>query len=179
MKKLIITSLLTSLFTTSAFAGLPSITFEGKKITVEDTRASLIKKLGKPTDGNNTYSHWEKSNYSISASYSQYGLKNFSIDQLRTTPTANLIVVGDTKLYLGQDSLKSAVAKLKHGCFDLVDTKFDSTYSFIVRDGAEGEINVGLKAEYVNNSKAASLNKPIYGVVFSYDELDASEGCTQ
>ena len=46
MKKLIITSLLTSLFTTSAFAGLPSITFEGKKITVEDTRASLIKKLG-------------------------------------------------------------------------------------------------------------------------------------
>ena len=177
MKKLIITSLLTSVFSASALAGMPSLTFEGKKITVEDTRASLIKKLGKPTDGNNTYSYWNKSNYSISASYDQYGLKHFSIDQLRTTPSVNIIQVNGTKFYLGKDSLKSAVAKLKQGCFNLLNTKFNSDYSFIVRDGAEGEINVELKAEYVNQNKSASLNKPIYGVVFSYDELDSSDGC--
>lgn len=177
MKKLIITSLLTSAFSASTLAGMPSFTFEGKKITVEDTRASLIKKLGKPTNGNSTYSNWDKANYSISAEYDQYGLKRFSIDQLHTTPTTNIIQVNGTKFYLGKDSLKSAVSKLKQGCFDILDTKFNSNYSFIVRDGAEGEINVGLKAEYVNQSKAASLNKPIYGIVFSYDELDANEGC--
>lgn len=162
---------------TFATAGMPSLTFEGKKITVEDTRASLIKKLGKPTSGDVSYSHWEKPNYSISASYDQYGLQNFGISQLRTTPTTNIIQVNGAKIYLGKDSLKSAVAKLKKGCFDLLDTKFNSNYSFIVRDGAEGEINVGLTAEYVNNSKTASLNKPIHGIVFSYDELDESEGC--
>lgn len=177
MKKLIITSLSTSLFAASAFAGMPSITFEGKKITVEDTRSSLIKKLGKPTNGNSTYSYWKKSNYSISASYEQYGLRYFSIDQLRAAPTANIIQVNETKFRLGKDSLKSVVAKLKQGCFNLDDTRSNSTYSFIVRDGAEGEINVGLKAEYVNNNKATFLNQPIYGVVFSYDELHASEGC--
>lgn len=69
------------------------------------------------------------------------------------------------------------MAQLKRGCFDVLDTKFNSNYSFIVRDGAEGEINVGLTAEYVNNSKTASLNKPIHGIVLSYDELDTSEGC--
>lgn len=175
MKKLMITPLL--VISTFATADMPSITFEGKKITVEDNRASLIKKLGKPTSGDVSYSHWEKPNYSISASYDQYGLQNFGISQLRTTPTTNIIQVNGAKIYLGKDSLKSAVAKLKKGCFDLLDTKFNSNYSFIVRDGAEGEINVGLTAEYVNNSKTASLNKPIHGVVFSYDELDESEGC--
>ena len=175
MKKLMITPLLA--ISTFATAGMPSRTFEGKKITVEDTRASLIKKLGKPTSGDVSYSHWEKPNYSISASYDQYGLQNFGISQLRTTPTTNIIQVNGAKIYLGKDSLKSAVAKLKKGCFDLLDTKFNSNYSFIVHDGAEGEINVGLTAEYVNNSKTASLNKPIHGIVFSYDELDESEGC--
>lgn len=175
MKKLMITPLLA--ISTFATAGMPSLTFEGKKITVEDTRASLIKKLGKPTSGDVSYSHWEKPNYSISASYDQYGLQNFGISQLRTTPTTNIIQVNGAKIYLGKDSLKSAVAKLKKGCFDLLDTKFNSNYSFIVRDGAEGEINVGLTAEYVNNSKTASLNKPIHGIVLSYDELDTSEGC--
>lgn len=175
MKKLMITPLLA--ISTFATAGMPSLTFEGKKITVEDTRASLIKKLGKPTSGDVSYSYWEKPNYSISASYDQYGLQNFGISQLRTTPTTNIIQVNGAKIYLGKDSLKSAVAKLKKGCFDLLDTKFNSNYSFIVRDGAEGEINVGLTAEYVNNSKTASLNKPIHGIVFSYDELDESEGC--
>lgn len=177
MKKLLITSFLALLFSASTIAGMPSITFEGKKITLEDTRASLIKKLGKPKSGNNTYSYWAKPNYSISATYSNYGLESFSVDQMRTTPTTNFIQVHDTKFYLGKTTLKSVVTQLKHGCFDLLDTRFNSNYSFIVRDGAEGEINVGLKTEYTNNSKSASLNKPIHGIALSYDELDTSEGC--
>lgn len=176
MKKMMIAALVLPVF---AHAGLPSVTFEGKKITVEDTRATLIKKLGKPADGTKDYSHWQKSNYAISASYDQYGLRTFEINQLRPAPGNNAIVVNGKTFYLGKDSLKTAVGKLRQGCFDVMDAKFSSTYSFIVRDGAEGEINVGLKTEYVNNSKTASLNQPIQGVVFSYDELDASEGCTQ
>lgn len=72
------------------------------------------------------------------ASYDQYGLKNFGISQLRTTPSINFIQVR-TKFYLGKNTLKSVVAQLKRGCFDVLDTKFNSNYSFIVRDSLEGK----------------------------------------
>ena len=57
MKKIVIAALFTAC-TTSVFAEHAVVSFAGKKVTVEDTRASLIKKLGKPQYGDNSYSQW-------------------------------------------------------------------------------------------------------------------------
>ena len=61
------TILLASLFviTTSAFADHAVVSFAGKKVTVEDTRASLIKKLGKPESGGTNYGTWTINGLSI------------------------------------------------------------------------------------------------------------------
>ena len=82
MKKFIVAALVT-VCTTSAFANHAVVSFAGKKVTVEDTRASLIKKLGKPQYGDNSYSQWTVNGLSIYANYNQYGVNNFSVSQLK------------------------------------------------------------------------------------------------
>lgn len=173
MKKMIIVALLASC-TTSAFADLPKIMFEGKSIEPTDNRSSLIKKLGKPSAGNQTYSYWQnKSNYSISAGYGPHGLKDFGIAQINSKPANVYLKVNGQTITLGKDTINSAVKKLKYGCFDILDTQFNQNYSFSVP--SEG-LNVVMNAEYTGK-KSSSAQKPIFGIGFNYSEPDQSEGC--
>lgn len=177
MKKLIIAALLTAC-TTAAFANdLPSIIFEGKVISPTDTRASLTKKLGKPKTGNQTYSHWEKSNYSMSASYSKDGLEDFGISQLKTTPANVQLKVNGQTITMGKDTINTAIKKLKYGCFDIVDTQFNNNYSFIASSGFYDDYRIVMDAEYVGGSKSKSANQPIFGFKMTTEAVDASEGC--
>ena len=138
MKKFIIAALVT-VCTTSVFADFPKIIFEGKTIEPTDTRTSLIKKFGKPASGDNTYSHWDKPNFSMSASYDQYGVKEFGIAQLKSVPSNVQLKVNGQTITLGKDTINSAVKKFKYGCFDILDTKFNSNYSFSIAAGEEGD----------------------------------------
>jgi hypothetical protein len=177
--KLSKTILLASLFviTTSAFADHAVVSFAGKKVTVEDTRASLIKKLGKPAYGDNKYSSWTINGLSIYANYSPYGLKSFGINQDKPTPvTVNI----DGKIItLGKDSLASTVSKLKHGCYGSMFGRQASTYQFAVSSGAEGEYQVIFETISDGNNEKEIRKEPITGVSLDYDEFDANGGCTQ
>ena len=175
MKKFIIAALVT-VCTTSVFADFPKIIFEGKTIEPTDTRTSLIKKFGKPASGDNTYSHWDKPNFSMSASYDQYGVKEFGIAQLKSVPSNVQLKVNGQTITLGKDTINSAVKKFKYGCFDILDTKFNSNYSFSIAAGEEGEMNVVMDAEYTG-TKSISANKPIFGFKFNSNEPDKSQGC--
>ena len=179
MKKVVASLMLSGLMltcATSVFADFPKIIFEGKTIGPTDTRTSLIKKFGKPTSGDKTYSYWDKPNFSMSASYDQYGVKEFGIAQLKSVPSNVQLKVNEQTITLGKDTINSAIKKFKYGCFDILDTKFNSNYSLSIAAGEEGEMNVVMDAEYTGK-KSTSANKPIFGFKFNTNEPDKSEGC--
>ena len=173
MKKMMMFALIASC-TSTAFADLPQIIFEGKSIDPTDNRTSLIKKLGKPSAGDQSYSYWGyKPNYSISASYGTRGLKEFGIAQLKSKPVNVQLNLKGQSITLGKDTINSAVKKLKYGCFDILDTQFNQNYSFSV---AANGLNVVMDAPYTGN-KSSSANKPILGIKFNSNTPDQSEGC--
>ena len=176
MKKLIIAALLTA-SSTVAFADHAIVTINGKKITVEDTQSSLIKKLGKPISGSEKYSNWVINKLYIYAEYSPYGLNELNIIKLNTeTVTVNLD--GKT-ITLGKDSIRSAASKVKPGCYNLDEGKAGSIYSYITRSGAEGEYDVAFDTESDASDLKTITNQPITGLRIGYDGFDANKGCTQ
>ncbi|MDH2018889.1 hypothetical protein N5J44_06180 [Acinetobacter ursingii] len=174
MKKIILLTLLTCCST--AFAEPPQIIFKGKSIVPTDNRASLIKKLGQPSSGDQTYSYWDQPNYSISASYNQQGLKEFGLAQMNSVPTNVQLKAKGQTITLGKDTINTAVKKFKHGCFDVLDTKFNKHYTFFSPVGEGSNIYVVMTAEYTGK-KSSSANKPIFGLTFTSEQPEASEGC--
>ena len=175
MKKLIIAALLS--VSTMAFADHAIVSINGKKITVEDTQSSLIKKLGKPSSGSKVYSNWMVNGLSIYAGYSPYGLNELNIVKLNTgSVTVNLD--GKT-ITLGKDSIRSAASKVKPGCYNLDEGKAGSIYSYITRSGAEGEYDVAFDTESDTSNLKTITNQPITGLRIGYDGFDANKGCTQ
>ena len=168
MKKLIIAISLTAC-ATSAFADHAVISFAGKKVTVEDTRNSLIKKLGKPQYGDKDYSQWTVNGLSIYANYTQYGLNSFSVSQLKPTPVT--VNVDGKVITLGKDSLRSIAAKIKSGCYDYTDGKQGSSYSYAVLSGAEGEYQVIFNITDDDFDLKTKVKRPINEVRISYDAI--------
>ncbi|AXQ21257.1 hypothetical protein BEN71_03750 [Acinetobacter wuhouensis] len=175
MKKLLCVALLA--VSTLTIASEPVITFAGKQITPKDNQTTLIAKLGKPTSGNTTYSYWEKPNYSISASYGQRGLSKFGISQMNNKPSTTSIKTRGQTITIGKDTLKTAIGKLKEGCFDILDTQYNSTYSFRVMDGSLHNLNVQMSSEYVKKNKATSMNRPVFSLGWDEEYSTPSEGC--
>lgn len=176
MKKIVIAVILIAC-ATPAFADHAVVSFAGKKVTVEDTRASLIKKLGKPEYGDNKSSQWTINGLSIYANYSPYGLNEFNITQLKSTPV--VVSVDGKTITLGKDSIRSAVSKIKSGCYNLDEGKQGSTYSYIIHAGAEGEYQVAFETTDDDFNLKSKIKNPINGVRFSYTNIDANKGCTQ
>jgi hypothetical protein len=168
MKKIVIATLFTAC-TTSVFAEHAVVSFAGKKVTVEDTRASLIKKLGKPQYGDNSYSQWTVNGLSIYANYNQYGVNNFSVSQLKPTPVT--VNVDGKVITLGKDSLRSTAAKIKSGCYDYTDGKQGSSYSYAVLSGAEGEYQVIFNITDDDFDLKTKVKRPINEVHISYDAI--------
>ena len=175
MKKIIVTTLLA--ISTFATAGEPIITFAGKQITPQDTRATLIAKLGKPESGDASYSYWSKPNYSISASYGQQGVSKFGLSQLNNNPSTTSIKTRGITITIGKDTMKTTIHKFKEGCSDILDTQYNHMYTFRVMDGRYHNLNVQMSSEYVKKSKAASMNRPIFSVGWDEEYSTPSEGC--
>lgn len=176
MRKLIITALLT-LSPAMVFADHAIVTINGKKITVEDTQSSLIKKLGKPTSGSKAYNNWMVNGLSIYASYSPYGLNEFSAIKLEKTPVT--VNVDGKVIILGKDSIRSTSAKIKPGCFNIVESSKASTYSYITRAGVEGEYDVSFDTTSDDFNLKTKAAQPVDSVRISYEGFDANKGCTQ
>ncbi len=176
MKKLIIAALLT-VSSTVAFADHAIVTINGKKITVEDTQSSLIKKLGKPTSGSKAYNNWTVNGLSIYAGYSPYGLNELNIVQLK--PNSVKVTLDGKSITLGKDSIRSTSTKIKQGCYNLDEGRQGNTYSYITRAGAEGEYEVAFDTESDASDLKTITNQPITGLRIGYDGFDANKGCTQ
>lgn len=176
MKKLIVAALLT-VSSTMAFANHAIVTINGKKITVEDTQLSLIKKLGKPTSGSKAYSNWTVNGLSIYAGYSPYGLNELNIVKLNAGTVA--VNLDGKTITLGKDSIRSAATKVKPGCYNFDEGKAGSIYSYITRSGAEGEYDVAFDTESDASDLKTITNQPITGLRIGYDGFDANKGCIQ
>jgi hypothetical protein len=177
MKKFIIAALLTVSSTMTFAAEQASVNVNGKKITVDDTRASLIKKLGKPASGSNAYSNWMVNGLSIYAGYNQYGVNELNIVKLNSTPVS--VTIDGKTITLGKDSIRSAAGKIKAGCYNFDEGRQGSTYSYITRAGAEGEYDIAFDTESDASDLKTIANQPINGLRIGYDGFDANKGCTQ
>ncbi len=179
MKKIIIAVLLTAC-TTSAFAEPDDFAMvAGKKVTISDTRKSLIQKFGKPKlDTATYYSSWEIPNdVSINATYHSGILENFEVTRIGTKAINNYIKVGGKTIYLYKDTINNALAKVKHACFELSDGSQVSNYTMQVASHNSGNwyqtaltvIDAGnIKA--LRNSKISSFN-------FGYGVSPLQENC--
>ena len=116
MKKHIITILIAT-FTTSLFAA-DHMLINGKKVTMNDTRSTLIQKFGQPESGTAQFSNWTIGNLSLYANYQKQGLAQFSVNQLSTSPSKHLINIDGKTVYLGKDTIKTATSKFTHACFN-------------------------------------------------------------
>lgn len=175
MKKLIIAALLS--VSTMAFADHAIVSINGKKITVEDTQSSLIKKLGKPSSGSKVYSNWTVNGLSIYAGYSPYGLNELNIVKLNAGSVA--VNLDGKTITLGKDSIRSAASKVKPGCYNYDEGRQGSIYSYITRSGAEGEYDVAFDTESDATDLKTITNQPITGLRIGYEGFDANKGCTQ
>ena len=80
----------------------------GKKITITDTRKTLIQKFGKPKTDSDLYSNWEfPNNISITANYDHGALANLGASSLNSNITTNYVQVSGEKIYLNKDIVKS------------------------------------------------------------------------
>lgn len=107
MNKHIFALLLTT-FTTSLFAA-DHMLINGKKVTMNDTRSTLIQKFGQPESGTAQFSNWTIGNLSLYANYQKQGLAQFSVNQLSTSPSKHLINIDGKTVYLGKDTIKNSV----------------------------------------------------------------------
>lgn len=169
MKHLIIASIL-ALTATVTSASLPTIVFENKKYTLNDTFQSLNKKLGKPSDLGQHDVEWDKPNYIITAHFDEdIGLSELNITQKSKTPTTNYILVNGKTFYLGKDTLNKVASTLDYGCFNSLPMVKNDQYHFTTASGAEGEINVSMGSTHSKSQpRDTALDKPITVIELNY-----------
>lgn len=143
MKKHIITILIAT-FTTSLFAA-DHMLINGKKVTMNDTRSTLIQKFGQPESGTAQFSNWTIGNLSLYANYQKQGLAQFSVNQLSTSPSKHLINIDGKTVYLGKDTIKTATSKFTHACFNFDEGRQASTYTMTPKTAVKNKLNIVLE----------------------------------
>ncbi len=147
MKKLIIAALITAC-TTSTFSKNADLgnapndyaMIIGKKITISDTRKTLIQKFGTPKFNSASNSTWElPNNVLISANYDNGLLSVSEVTAIGSKSINNYMTIDGKKIYLGKDTINTAIAKIKLGCFEKLDGSQVSSY-FMYSD-AQGDGN--------------------------------------
>lgn len=174
MKKLI-TALLLSASATSAFAA-DQMTVSGKKVTMSDTRATLIQKFGKPESGTAQFSNWTLGNLSIYASHPSKGLSQFSVTQTGRKSGSPVITTGGKTLQLGKDTIRTATDKLKHGCFSFDEGRQGSTYSMALQPAGQ-KYYIILETTGDAYDVRTMAGMPITGFTFTKENPESSEGC--
>ena len=184
MKKLLITALVAA-STTSTFA-IDYMQINGKKITMNDTRSTLIQKLGKPESGTSSNSRWNIENLNIYAEYNKNALADFSVWAVNNKPSGNYININGKNIYLGKDTIKTATTKLKYGCFGFNILSFKPYYSLTPRATEYKPYNItltsigedGIVKDFDDQKGIKALaNIPVSGFKFSITDPDMSQGC--
>ena len=139
MKKLMLAALL-AVCTTSAFAEPDDFAMvNGKKITINDTKKSLIQKFGKPTKDDGTYTTWTiPQNALISVNWDGVAIANFGVSSINTKITNNCINTAGKTLCLNKDTVNTAIVKVKHGCFDKMTSEEGTMYDMFINSHNEG-----------------------------------------
>lgn len=175
MNKHIITILLTT-FTTSIFAA-DHMLINGKKVSMNDTRSTLIQKFGQPESGTVQFSNWTIGNLSLYANYQKQGLAQFSVNQLNTSPSKNFINIEGKTVYLGKDTIKTATSKFKHACFNFDEGRQGSTYTMTPKTAVKNKLNIVLETTGDAYDVKSISNLPINGFSFTQDAVASNSGC--
>lgn len=175
MNKHIITILITT-FTTSVFAA-DHMLINGKKVSMNDTRSTLIQKFGQPESGTAQFSNWTIGNLSLYANYQKQGLAQFSVNQLSTSPSKHLINIDGKTVYLGKDTIKTATSKFKHACFNFDEGRQGSTYTMTPKTTVKNKLNIVLETTGDAYDIKTISNMPINGFSFSQDAVASNQGC--
>ena len=175
MKKHIITILIAT-FTTSLFAA-DHMLINGKKVTMNDTRSTLIQKFGQPESGTAQFSNWTIGNLSLYANYQKQGLAQFSVNQLSTSPSKHLINIDGKTVYLGKDTIKTATSKFKHACFNVDEGRQGSTYTMTPKTAVKNKLNIVLETTGDAYDVKSISNLPINGFSFTQDAVASNSGC--
>ena len=175
MNKHIITILIAT-FTTSLFAA-DHMLINGKKVSMNDTRSTLIQKFGQPESGTTQFSNWTIGNLSLYANYQKQGLAQFSVNQLSTSPSKHLINIDGKTVYLGKDTIKTATSKFKHACFNFDEGRQGSTYTMVPKTTVKNKLNITLETTGDAYDIKTISNMPINGFSFSQDAVASNQGC--
>ncbi|VXA83140.1 conserved exported hypothetical protein [Acinetobacter sp. 8I-beige] len=175
MKKHIITILIAT-FTTSLFAA-DHMLINGKKVTMNDTRSTLIQKFGQPESGTAQFSNWTIGNLSLYANYQKQGLAQFSVNQLSTSPSKHLINIDGKTVYLGKDTIKTATSKFTHACFNFDEGRQASTYTMTPKTAVKNKLNIVLETTGEAYDVKSISNLPINGFSFTQDAVASNSGC--
>ena len=175
MKKHIITILIAT-FTTSLFAA-DHMLINGKKVTMNDTRSTLIQKFGQPESGTAQFSNWTIGNLSLYANYQKQGLAQFSVNQLSISPSKHLINIDGKTVYLGKDTIKTATSKFKHACFNFDEGRQGSTYTMTPKTAVKNKLNIVLETTGDAYDVKSISNLPINGFSFTQDAVASNSGC--
>jgi len=175
MKKHIITILIAT-FTTSLFAA-DHMLINGKKVTMNDTRSTLIQKFGQPESGTAQFSNWTIGNLSLYANYQKQGLAQFSVNQLSTSPSKHLINIDGKTVYLGKDTIKTATSKFTHACFNFDEGRQGSTYTMTPKTAVKNKLNIVLETTGDAYDVKSISNLPINGFSFTQDAVASNSGC--
>lgn len=175
MKQHLIAILLATL-TTSTFA-VDYMLINGKKVTMNDTRSTLIQKFGQPESGTAQFSNWTLGNLNVYANYSPKGLVQFSINQLSPMPSKHLINIEGKPLYLGKDTIKTATSKFKHACFNFDEGRQGSTYTMAPKTTVKSKLNIVLETTGDAYDVQTISNLPINGFSFTQEAPESNKGC--
>ena len=175
MNKHIITILIAT-FTTSVFAA-DHMLINGKKVSMNDTRSTLIQKFGQPESGSAQFSNWTIGNLSIYANYRPKGLTQFSVNQLNHAPSKHLINIEGKTITLGRDTIRAAAAKFKHACFNFDEGRQGSTYTMMPKTTVKNKLNITLETTGDAYDIKTISNMPINGFSFSQDAVASNQGC--
>ena len=175
MNKHIFALLLTT-FTTSLFAA-DHMLINGKKVTMNDTRSTLIQKFGQPESGTAQFSNWTIGNLSLYANYQKQGLAQFSVNQLSTSPSKHLINIDGKTVYLGKDTIKTATSKFTHACFNFDEGRQASTYTMTPKTAVKNKLNIVLETTGDAYDVKSISNLPINGFSSTQDAVASNSGC--
>lgn len=175
MNKHIIAILLAT-FTTSVFAADHMI-INGKTVTMNDSRSTLIQKFGKPESGTAQFSNWTVGNLSIYANYSPKGLTQFSVNQLNNAPSKHVINIEGKTITLGKDTIRTATGKFKHACFNFDEGRQGSTYTMTPKTAVKNKLNILLETTADAYDVKTISSMPINGFSFTQDAAASNQGC--
>lgn len=175
MNKHIITILIAT-FTTSVFAA-DHMLINGKKVSMNDTRSTLIQKFGQPESGTAQFSNWTIGNLSLYANYQKQGLAQFSVNQLSISPSKHLINIDGKTVSLGKDTIKTATSKFKHACFNFDEGRQGSTYTMTPKTAVKNKLNIVLETTGDAYDVKSISNLPINGFSFTQDAVASNSGC--